>query len=94
LKKSSNFFFETHDPSHINQVGPDRGEQYQSTAFYFNPNQKSVIESKIRILQAKGFEVKTKVCPVSAFWPAEDYHQSYYQKKGSLPYCHQYEKKF
>lgn len=88
------FFFEIHDPTQPDGQGPDRGEQYLSVAFYYDAPQKSLIESLIKQLQAKGYHIATRVLPVSPFWRAEAYHQDYYGKTGKTPYCHRWEKKF
>lgn len=87
-------FFETHDPTQINRQGPDIGTQYRSEVFYTNNKQKEVAEKLIEILESKGFDVVTKVTPASVFYEGEDYHQDYYDKKGSTPYCHIYTKRF
>jgi peptide methionine sulfoxide reductase msrA/msrB len=87
-------FFEIHDPTHVNRQGPDVGVQYRSEIFYVDEEQKQIVENLISILKSKGYKVATKVTKATTFWPAEDYHQDYYEHKGSLPYCHGYEKKF
>ncbi|MCR9012097.1 bifunctional methionine sulfoxide reductase B/A protein [Gabonibacter sp. KD22] len=87
-------FFEIHDPTQLDRQGPDRGEQYRSEIFYMNPQQKEVAEKLIEQLKTKGYPVVTLVSPAATFWPAEDYHQNYYNRKGSLPYCHGYTKRF
>jgi peptide methionine sulfoxide reductase msrA/msrB len=87
-------FFETHDPTHWNHQGPDWGEQYRSAVFYQNEEQKAVTEKLILELKEKGFKVVTEVKPAAKFWKAEDYHQDYYDHKGSTPYCHGYVKRF
>jgi len=87
-------FFEIHDPTQINGQGPDIGNQYRSEIFYLNDEQKKVAENLILILKIKGFKVATKVTKATTFWPAEDYHQDYYEHKGTLPYCHGYTKRF
>ena len=51
-------------------------------------NKKIVAEKLIDILKAKGFKVSTKITKAPEFYIAEKYHQQYYEKKGSLPYCH------
>ena len=56
--------------------------------------QKEVAERLIRILKEKGYSVVTDVTPASRFWPAEQYHQNYYNRKGTQPYCHRYTKRF
>lgn len=87
-------FFETHDPTQWNHQGPDVGEQYRSAVFYRSDEQKKVAERLITELKSKGFKVVTELKPAAVFWKAEDYHQDYYDHKGSLPYCHGYVKRF
>jgi peptide methionine sulfoxide reductase msrA/msrB len=87
-------FFETHDPTQINRQGPDVGEQYRSEIFYLNEDQKATAEKLIENLKAKGYPVATRVTKAETFWKAEDYHQDYYKKTGSTPYCHRYQKRF
>ena len=87
-------FFEIHDPTQRDGQGPDKGEQYDSAIFYHNDEEKEIAEKLINILKVKGYDVVTRLLPMSTFWKAEDYHQDYYQKNGKQPYCHRYEKKF
>lgn len=87
-------FFELHDPTQVNRQGPDVGEQYRSEIFYTSQEQKEVADKLIAQLRAKGYKIATKVTPATTFWEAESYHQDYYDKKGSLPYCHGYVKRF
>lgn len=87
-------FFEIHDPTQLDGQGPDLGDQYRSEIFYTTPEQKEVAERLIRILKEKGYSVVTDVTPASRFWPAEQYHQNYYNRKGTQPYCHRYTKRF
>ncbi len=87
-------FFETHDPTQWNHQGPDWGEQYRSAVFYRNEEQKDIALKLINQLKEKGFKVVTEIIPAKTFWKAEDYHQDYYDHKGSTPYCHGYVKRF
>jgi peptide methionine sulfoxide reductase msrA/msrB len=87
-------FFEIHDPTQINRQGPDIGHQYRSAVYYTTNKQKETTDKLIEILKDKGYDVATQVQFGTKFYPAEDYHQDYYQKKGSLPYCHIYTKRF
>lgn len=87
-------FFEIHDPTQLNRQGPDVGEQYRSAIFYSSDEQKTITESLVEILKAKGHDVVTEISPTSEFYAAEDYHQDYYNKTGKQPYCHVYQKKF
>ena len=93
-EKLSKLFFEIHDPTQKNGQGPDVGQQYESVIFYDNEEDKETAEELIGILKDKGYDIATKILPVSEFYKAEDYHQDYYDKKGSKPYCHIYKKKF
>ena len=88
------FFFEIHDPTQADGQGPDIGPQYRSAIFYSSEDEKGTAERLIGILKEKGYNVVTRVIPAETFWRAEDYHQDYYDKKGSQPYCHVYQRKF
>ncbi len=94
FEKLAKLFFEIHDPTQLNRQGPDIGDQYRSEIFYFNKNQKEISEKLIEVLKNKGLNVVTKITEVTKFWKAEDYHQQYYENKGSKPYCHAYTKRF
>ena len=87
-------FFEIHDPTQLDRQGPDIGEQYRSVAYYRDETQKNTLEKLIAQLKEKGVKVVTRVEPAVKFWPAETYHQDYYFKKGSTPYCHAPVKRF
>lgn len=87
-------FFETHDFSQVGGQGPDIGEQYTSAIYYANDEQRQVAEALIDRLEDTGSRVTTQVLPAEPFYPAEDYHQKYYEKTGGAPYCHVYIKKF
>ena len=87
-------FFETHDFTQLDGQGPDIGSQYLSAIFYLSPQQKEVAKKYVDILTEKGYEVATSLRPAERFWMAEDYHQQYYEHKGTTPYCHIYRKIF
>jgi peptide methionine sulfoxide reductase msrA/msrB len=87
-------FFETHDFTQINRQGPDVGTQYRSAIFYSNENQKQAAIKLADELRKKGYDVKTQIVPADTFWPAEQYHQDYYEKTAGSPYCHIYKKIF
>jgi peptide methionine sulfoxide reductase msrA/msrB len=93
-EKLAKLFFETHDFTQLNRQGPDIGTQYRSAIFYLNEEQKNTALKLIEILRQKGFDVKTEVTKAGKFWPAENYHQDYYQNNGKTPYCHIYRKIF
>ncbi len=87
-------FFEVHDPTEVNRQGPDIGDQYRSEIFYTNEKQKEIAQKLIDKLIEKGYKVATKLTPATEFYPAENYHQDYYEKTGKKPYCHIYQKRF
>jgi peptide methionine sulfoxide reductase msrA/msrB len=93
-EKIAKLFFEVHDPTQADGQGPDIGEQYLSVVFYRNNEQKQIAERLINLLKDKGYKVVTLVKPATTFWKAEEYHQDYYEHKGTLPYCHGYTKRF
>jgi peptide methionine sulfoxide reductase msrA/msrB len=64
------------------------GTQYRSAIFYLTEEQKRTAEDLVRELERKGLNVATEIAPASSFYPAEDYHQHYYDKTGKSPYCH------
>lgn len=82
------FFFEIHDFTQLNRQGPDFGEQYTSVVFCFDRRQ---METALKItseLKKAGYDVKTELKEALNFFPAEEYHQNYYEKTGKKPYCH------
>ncbi|MBL4637180.1 MAG: peptide-methionine (S)-S-oxide reductase MsrA [Kofleriaceae bacterium] len=81
-------FFEIHDPTQIDGQGPDLGAQYLSAVFYASLDEKNQAQALIDLLTARDFKIATELKEVAKFWPAEDYHQNYYQKSGKQPYCH------
>jgi peptide methionine sulfoxide reductase msrA/msrB len=93
-EKLTRLFFEIHDPTQMNRQGPDIGEQYRSAIFYVNDTQKQIATKLIDILKSKGYDVVTELSKAGTFWPAEDYHQGYYDHTGKQPYCHFYQKRF
>lgn len=93
-KTLAKLFFEIHDPTQANGQGPDIGPQYRSEIFYTSPEQKDIALDLIKQLENKGLKVATKVTPATKFYPAEEYHQDYYQRQGTQPYCHRHVKRF
>ena len=87
-------FFETHDFTQLNRQGPDIGTQYRSAIFYLDNEQKRLATQLIQTLNQKDYNVKTQIAPADKFWPAEEYHQDYYDKTKKLPYCHVYRQIF
>jgi peptide-methionine (S)-S-oxide reductase len=83
------YFSVAHDPTELNRQGPDEGTQYRSEIFYSGDEQKRIAEAYIQQLNAaKVFRkpIVTKVAPLQAFYPAEDYHQNYVMKNPHQPY--------
>ncbi len=84
-------FWQTHDPTTLNRQGADVGTQYRSGIFYHSPEQKAKAEAYKAALDKSGaFDrpIVTEITPFSVFYPAEDYHQQYYELNGnSNPYC-------
>ncbi len=88
--KLTRLFFETHDFTQVNRQGPDVGKQYRSAIFYRNDEQKQVATRMVETLNKAKYKVATEVTTAGKFWPAELYHQDYYNKTGKTPYCHIY----
>lgn len=83
-------FFKMHDPTQVNRQGPDVGTQYRSVIFYHSDEQRRIAEAEKARAAASGryrAHIATSIEPAQAFWPAEDYHQRYFEKH-NLPSCH------
>ncbi len=84
-------FWETHDPTTLNRQGADAGTQYRSGVFYHTQEQKEKAEKyKAELDKSGAFDkpIVTEVTAFSKFYPAEDYHQQYYENnENSNPYC-------
>ena len=83
-------FWANHNPTTLNRQGPDVGTQYRSAIFYHTPEQKRLAEeSKARLGASGRFRnpIVTEITAASTFYPAEDYHQRYLEKRG-LASCH------
>jgi len=82
-------FWAMHDPTQVDRQGPDIGDQYRSVIFSHTDEQRAAAEaSKERAQTRFQTPIATKIEPLQAFYPAEDYHQRYYEKTGHEPYCH------
>lgn len=78
-------FWNMHDPTTVNQQGPDVGSQYRSIIFYYTLEQQKLAEDSKRHLEASGVwqdPVVTEIVPAVPFWVAEEYHQKYSQRTG------------
>jgi peptide-methionine (S)-S-oxide reductase len=83
------FFAVGHNPTELNRQGPDYGTQYRSSIFYATPEQKKIAEAYIAQLDAAKIysqPIVTRVVPLQAFYPAEDYHQDYLKNHPFEPY--------
>lgn len=79
-------FWREHDPTTLNRQGPDVGEQYRSVVFYHTEEQRTAaIASKERLQTTERFKnrkIVTQILPAKEFYPAEEYHQKYLEKRG------------
>jgi peptide-methionine (S)-S-oxide reductase len=83
-------FFTIHDPTTLNRQGGDVGTQYRSAVYYHSPGQRETAAQVIAEMSAAGVwdsPIVTEVAPLDKFYPAEDYHQDYFEKNPSQPYC-------
>lgn len=83
-------FWQTHDPTTLNRQGNDIGTQYRSVIFYHNEQQKTTAEKYRNELDKSGAypdPIVTSFEPFVKFYPAEDYHQDYFNINGDVPYC-------
>jgi peptide-methionine (S)-S-oxide reductase len=83
-------FFTIHDPTTLNRQGNDVGTQYRSAILYHTPEQKTIAEQAIaELTEAKtwGSRIVTEVVPLTTFYPAESYHQEYFENNRYQPYC-------
>jgi len=81
-------FFEEHDPTTLNRQGNDQGTQYRSIILYSTPAQKDAAE-KAKAQAATHFSapIVTQIVPLTAFYPAEEYHQNFYNLHPDQGYC-------
>ena len=88
LAEILDIFFVIHDPTTLNQQGADKGTQYRSVIYYENDAQKNVIEQSIEKAQQNYTDtIVTEVSPLPEVYPAETYHQNYYNLNASQGYC-------
>jgi len=84
-------FWSIHDPTTPNRQGPDVGSQYRSGIFFHTDEQEKLAQvSKKKLEESKKFKnaIVTEIVKAEEFYPAEEYHQDYYQKHGLVPTCH------
>lgn len=90
LEKILNIFWQVHDPTTLNRQGSDIGTQYRSIIFYIDSKQKQVVQNSQITVQQEQFanqKIVTEVKKLIAFFPAELYHQNYFNKHPSQAYC-------
>ena len=90
LEEILQIFFVIHDPTTLNRQGNDSGTQYRSGIYFTTPEQKAVADAFIAQLTADkvfGRPVVTEVVPMTNYWPAEDYHQDFFEKNPYQGYC-------
>ncbi len=83
-------FFGSHDPTTLNRQGADVGSQYRSVIFYSTDDQKKESEDFIKDINnsnLSGSPIITEISPLEVFYPAEDYHQNYYENNKQAGYC-------
>lgn len=81
-------FWQAHDPTTLNRQGADVGTSYRSIILYRSEKQKLEAEkSKIAAQQNFKNPIVTEIVPLKKFWPAENYHQEYYDNNSNAPYC-------
>lgn len=84
-------FWKTHDPTTLNRQGNDVGPQYRSAIFYHNDDQKEKAVKYKKALDESGIfdaPIVTSIEPFTVFYPAENYHDNYYNRNPSQPYCY------
>jgi peptide-methionine (S)-S-oxide reductase len=82
-------FWAMNDPTQMNRQGPDVGDQYRSAIFTHSPEQQETAERSRKEAQGRFKRpIATEIRPVGTFYPAEGYHQRYYERVGHEPYCH------
>jgi peptide-methionine (S)-S-oxide reductase len=88
-KELLEIFFAVHDPTTLNRQVNDVGEQYRSAIFYTNDRQKEIAEDVTRNFAARHWSdpIATQIVPLDKFWPAEDYHQNYFERNPEQAYC-------
>ncbi|MGC9331955.1 MAG: peptide-methionine (S)-S-oxide reductase MsrA [Bacteroidales bacterium] len=83
-------FWEMHDPTSLNRQGADIGTQYRSIILYHNQKQKETAEAQIKLLEQENYfdkPIVTEIKKFETFYPAEDYHQDFYENNRTNGYC-------
>ena len=90
LNEVLSVFFTIHDPTTLNRQGNDSGTQYRSVIFYHAESQQHVARNLVAELDSSNIwdsPIVTELAPLTTFFPAEDYHQSYYFGNANQSYC-------
>ena len=88
LEKILYVFWRLHNPTSLDKQGADVGEQYRSVIFYHDSSQKESAEkSKLEAQKMFAEKIVTDIVPLKNFYPAEAYHQDFYNKNVNSPYC-------
>jgi peptide-methionine (S)-S-oxide reductase len=88
LAQVIDYFWEVHDPTQVGGQGDDMGSQYRSVILYAGPAQKAAAErSRAERQKLLSDPITTEIVPLVKFWPAEDYHQDYFEKHPDRAYC-------
>jgi peptide-methionine (S)-S-oxide reductase len=88
LKQVLDYFWESHDPTQVGGQGADMGPSYRSIILYASPEQKAAAEATRADAQKDHADpIVTEIVPLQKFWPAEDYHQDYFEKNPDQAYC-------
>jgi peptide-methionine (S)-S-oxide reductase len=83
-------FFTIHDPTTLNRQGADVGTQYRSAIYFHSPEQEKTARAVIEEMTRQGIwssPLVTEVTPLDVFYPAESYHQQYFERNPYQPYC-------
>ena len=84
-------FWTCHDPTTLNSQGPDFGTQYRSAIFFYDAEQEKIAKASLAEVEASAVfkrKIVTQIVPAPTFYPAEEYHQQYFEKHGRAESCH------
>ncbi len=90
IREILEIFFVIHDPTTLNRQGNDVGTQYRSGIYFTTPTQEAVAQEVIAEMAASGVysrPIVTEVLPMDNYWPAEDYHQDFFERNPHQGYC-------
>lgn len=90
LRQVLEIFFLVHDPTQVDGQGNDRGTQYRSGIYFLTPAQQALAEGMIEEMAREKLyarPVVTQVQPLAHYWPAEDYHQDFFERNPEQGYC-------